>query len=218
MGLFEEDLSFFFVGVQHSRRSTIYFGAMPFIALHIRSSILYAIHCLIGRQGNWQSTGVIHVCSELWVLDTRWVAQFWTYCSLPRTDHGNPYRSALQGHLPVLSVLGVGHLQIWNARGPGIWQPRGHSQAFDTHAVSYQNITTQRVLLEKKQIGSSVKDRTKLKKVVKACSRFYTCISSLLIKPKLHSEIGAIDVNRRFLVIEWNFCWYYYLKNILSYL
>ena len=33
---------------------------------------------------------------------------------------------------------------------------RGHSWAFDTHAVSYQNITTQRVLLEKKQIGSSV--------------------------------------------------------------
>ena len=68
---------------------------MPFIALYI-SSILYAIHCLIGSQGNWQSTGVIHVCSELWVLDTRWVAQFWTYCSLSRTDHGNPYRSALQ--------------------------------------------------------------------------------------------------------------------------
>ena len=69
---------------------------MPFIALYIRSSILYAIHCLIGSQGNWQSTGVIHVCSELWVLDTGWVAEFWTYCSLSRTDHGNPYRSALQ--------------------------------------------------------------------------------------------------------------------------
>ena len=27
---------------------------------------------------------------------------------------------------------------------------RGHSQAFDTHAVSYQNITTQEVLLKKK--------------------------------------------------------------------
>ena len=68
---------------------------MPFIALYI-SSILYAIHCLIGSQGNWQSTGVIHVCSELWVLDTRRVAQSCTYCSLSRTDHGNPYRSALQ--------------------------------------------------------------------------------------------------------------------------
>ena len=72
-----------------------------------------------------------------------------------------------------------------------------------THAVSYQNVTTQRVLLDKKQIGSSVKDRNKLKRVVKACPRFYACISSLLIKPKLLlSEIGAIDVNQRFLVIE----------------
>ena len=31
------------------------------------------------------------------------------------------------------------------------------------------------------------------------------------------SEIGAIDVNQRFLVIESNFFWYY-LKNILSYI
>ena len=38
---------------------------------------------------------------------------------------------------------------------------RGHSRAFDTYAVSYQNITTQKVLLEKKQIGSSFKDRNK---------------------------------------------------------
>ena len=57
-----------------------------------------------------------------------------------------------------------------------------------------------------KQIGSSVKDRNKLERVVKACSRFYACISSLLIKPELHSEIGAIDVNQRVLVFESNFC------------
>ena len=36
---------------------------------------------------------------------------------------------------------------------------RGYSRAFDTHAVSYQNITTQKILLEKKQISSSVQDR-----------------------------------------------------------
>ena len=53
-------------------------------------------------------------------------------------------------------------------------------------------------------MGSSVKDRNKLQRVVKACSRFFTYvyISSLLIKPELRSEIGAIDVNQRFLVIE----------------
>ena len=40
-------------------------------------------------------------------------------------------------------------------------KPRGHSRAFDTHAVSYnyQNVTTKKVLMEKTQIGSSVKDR-----------------------------------------------------------
>ena len=86
--------------------------------------------------------------------------------------------------------------------------PPGQSQAFDTHAVSYQNITTRKVLLEEKQIGSFVMDRNKLSRVVTACSRFYmyVCISSLLIKPELRSEIGAIDVNQRFLVIESNFC------------
>ena len=68
-----------------------------------------------------------------------------------------------------------------------------------TLAVCYQNMTTQKVSLEKKQTGSSVKDRNNLKRVVKACSGFYACISSLLIKPKLlQSEIGAIDVNQRF--------------------
>ena len=112
---------------------------------------------------------------------------------------------------------GWGICKFCPARGPDIRQPRGHSRGFDTHAVSQQNITTQKVLLEKKQIGSSIKDRNKLKRVVKACSRFYECVSSLLIKPELHSEIGAIDVNQRFLVIESNFC-SYYLKNILSYL
>ena len=42
-------------------------------------------------------------------------------------------------------------------------------------------------------------------KIVKACSRFDACISSLLIKPEL-------NVNQRF------FGFGYYLKNILLYL
>ena len=117
----------------------------------------------------------------------------------------------------LVSTGGGSFAKFCSARGSGICQPWGHSRAFDTHAVSYHNITTQKVLLEKKQIGSSVKDGNKLKKVVKACSRFYACISWLFIKPELHGEIGAIYMNQRFLVIESNFCWYY-LKNILSYL
>ena len=36
-----------------------------------------------------------------------------------------------------------------------------------------------------------------------ACSRFYACISSVLINPELHSENReAVDVNQRFLVSE----------------
>ena len=121
-------------------------------------------------------------------------------------NHPPPCPRLLRGICPPCQSQGWGICKFCTARGPGICQPRGNSRAFDTHAVSYQNITTQKVLLEKKQIGSSVKDRNKLKRVVKACSRFYACISSLLIKPELHSEIGAIDVNQRFLVIESNFC------------
>ena len=111
-----------------------------------------------------------------------------------------------------LSVLGVGHLQIFHCPGAGhLPTPGAIPELSNTHAVSHLNKTTQRVLLEKKQIGLSVKDRNKLKRVVRACSRFYACISSLLIKPKLHSETGAIDVNQRY-----QYQYQYYLKNILS--
>ena len=128
-----------------------------------------------------------------------------------------PPPGLLRGICTPCQSRGWGICKFCTARGPGIRQPRGHSQGFDTHAVSHQNITKQKVLLEKTQIGSSIKDRNKLKRVVKACSRFYACVSSLFIKPELHSEIGAIDVNQSFLVIVPNFC-SYYLKNILSHL
>ena len=61
-----------------------------------------------------------------------------------------PPPQATVGHLPTLSVPGVGHLKILHCPGAGICQSRGHCQAFDMYAVSYQNITTQKVLLEKK--------------------------------------------------------------------
>ena len=78
----------------------------------------------------------------------------YVYASVNSTyaQHPPPHPRVTAGHLPALAVPGVGHLQILHcpgtARGP--------------HVVSYQNITTQKVLLEKKQIGSSVKDRNKL--------------------------------------------------------
>ena len=106
--------------------------------------------------------------------------------------HHQGYCELLQGICPPCQSRGWGICKFCTARGPGICQLPGHSRSFDTHAVSYQNITTQRILLKKnKQIGSFVKDGKKLKRFVKACSRFYACISSLLIKPELHSEIGS---------------------------
>ena len=52
----------------------------------------------------------------------------------------SPPPRATAGHLPALSVPGVGHLQMLHCPGPGICQPPGQSRAVDTHAVSYQNI------------------------------------------------------------------------------
>ena len=96
--------------------------------------------------------------------------------------------------------------------------PRAITELLTRTRFPIRIITThRRFYWKKKKTDWLIKNRNKLKRVVKACTRFYACISSLLIKPKLHSEIGAIDVNQRFLVIESNFCWYY-LKNILSYL
>ena len=121
-----------------------------------------------------------------------------------------PPLRATAGHLPAFSVPKMGHLQILRRPGPDICQTWGYSRAFDMHAVSYKYTED---ITGKKADWLICPGQG----VVKACSRFYACISSLLIKPELHSEIGAIDVNQRFLVIESNFCWYY-LKNILSYL
>ena len=72
---------------------------------------------------------------------------------------------------------GWGICKFCAVRVPGICQPRGYSRAFEPHEVSYQNITTQRIT-EKKE-GH---------RAVTACSRFYTCISSLLIMIELHRE------------------------------
>ena len=130
-----------------------------------------------------------------------------------------PPPELLRGVFPPCQSRGWGICNFYTALGPGICQPRGHSQAFDTHAVSYKNITTQnlrRFYWKKRQIRSSVKDRDKLKRFVKACSRFYACIFSLLIKPELHGETWELSVwIIVFLVIESSFSWYY-LKNILS--
>ena len=75
--------------------------------------------------------------------------------------------------------------------GRAFANPGTNSWAFDTHAVSYQKITTRRILLGKKADWLICQGQEKLKRFVKACPWFYASISSLLIEPELHSEIGS---------------------------
>ena len=56
----------------------------------------------------------------------------------------------LWGIFPPCESRGWGICKFCAARGPGICQPQGQSRAFDGRAVSYQNIATQRILLEKR--------------------------------------------------------------------
>ena len=129
--------------------------------------------------------------------------------SIPAAPPPPPHPFPLPGYCGAFARLvspGSRAFANFALSGDGLLPTRGHSRAFDTHTVSIQNITTQKVLLEKKQIGSSVKDGNKLKRVVKACSRFYACISSLLMKPELHSENRSYRCESTFLVIESNFC------------
>ena len=78
---------------------------------------------------------------------------------------------------------------------PELWHARGFLSEY-----SYTEDFTEK----NKQIGSFVKDGKKLKRIVKACSRFFVCISSLLIKPELiHSETWELSTwINVFLVIE----------------
>ena len=57
--------------------------------------------------------------------------------------------------------------------GPGISQHRGHSRAFDTHAVSYPNITTQRILLEKQADWPICQGR---EKIVEGCKSIFSIL------------------------------------------
>ena len=92
---------------------------------------------------------------------------------------------ATAGHLSALSVPGVGHLQIlrcpWAGHlstpgpTPNVWHARGF--------LSEYNYAED--LTEKKTSWLAHLSRKKLKRIVEVCSRFYACISKLLIKPGL---------------------------------
>ena len=84
---------------------------------------------------------------------------------------------------------GWGICKFCTSQAPGICQPL----AFDHTQFPIRILLHRGFYLKNKQIGSFVKDGKKLKRFVKAWSRFYACISSLLIKPELQSETRELS-------------------------
>ena len=74
----------------------------------------------------------------------------------------------LQG---ICQSWGWGICKFCAAWGPGICRPQGYSQAFDTYMVSYQNITTQRILLGKKT--DWLKSHVKKGMLLILCTHFF---------------------------------------------
>ena len=87
------------------------------------------------------------------------------------------------GHLPILLCPGTGHLPT-----PGLFPSLWYACSF----LSEYNYTWDfNGNILNKHIGVIIKDRKKLKRVVKTCSQFNACIFSLRIKPESHGEIGS---------------------------
>ena len=98
----------------------------------------------------------------------------------------------LRGICPPCPSRGWGICKSCAARGPGICQPRGQPRAFDTHAVSYQNITTQRILLEKQADWLICQGREKIEEVCKGmfsilCMHFFIAYQARITQRKLRS-------------------------------
>ena len=102
----------------------------------------------------------------------------------------------LRGICSPCQSRGWGICKFCTSRGPGICQPL----AFDTLAVSYQNITTQGILLEKQADWLICQGWEKIEEVCKGmvsilCIHFFIAYQARITK----RSSGAIDVNRRFL-------------------
>ena len=169
--------------LSHDNLLSHFLGKVPY------TSWLFTIYkkipaILVGNFGSVKTVRVVHHLPKISGLSRRASRQDSSYkMKLLRNSRNLIHQSIasapgpprlLRTICPPCQSRGSGICKFCVARGPGICQPRGHSRAFDTHAVSYQNITTQRIFLGKKAeqiaIGSSVKDRKKLKRVVRACS------------------------------------------------
>ena len=69
--------------------------------------------------------------------------------SIPAVPRPSPPLGLLWGICTPCQSRGWDICKFYAAWGPGISQCRGQPRPFDMHTVSYQNITTQRILLEK---------------------------------------------------------------------
>ena len=100
------------------------------------------------------------------------------YQSIPAAPTSSPPPSrATAGHLLAFPVPGVGHLQILRCPGTGHLPTPGLFPSFWTARGFLSNYHYTEDYWKKEG-----------HRAVTACSRFYTCISSLLIKIELHRE------------------------------
>ena len=88
---------------------------------------------------------------------------------------------------------GWGICKFCVAQGPGICQPRGYSRAFDTHAVSYQDITTQRILRKKSRLAHLSRTGGCRGMFSISCLDFFIAYQARIAS----GNSGAIDVNQR---------------------
>ena len=89
----------------------------------------------------------------------------------PSTPPPPPSPGLLRGICRPFQSRGWGICKFCAARGPGILQLRGHPRAFVTHAVSYQNITRQIILLGKKADSVICHGQEKIEEVL--CMHFF---------------------------------------------
>ena len=109
----------------------------------------------------------------------------WCYYASVNSSCAQPPRV---GQLQILHCPGAGHLPT-----PGPFLSFWHARGFLSESNYTEDFTG------KKQIGSSVKDRKKLIRVVKACSQVFAPISSLLIKAELQSQIRSYRCESTFI-------------------
>ena len=107
------------------------------------------------------------------------------------------------GHLPALSVPGWGISKFYTVRGSRICQPRGYHRAFDTHVVSYRNITTYRILLEKQADWLICQGLDKIVEGCKGMSSILCIHFSIAYQARNYmAKSEAIYANQRFWLLN----------------